>query len=129
LADSLAALTSSLTALISFFDLFFYSIDDFLFDLGNVLFLLLGLVADNLTKAVILSDDLVEKVANVLLHAVDLTLPDLLVRGLFLFHEHDEDVIRLPFEQVPPVHEVAKLVILQDHLDFVLVHDLLLSGQ
>jgi hypothetical protein len=93
------------------------------------LFDLLNLVADNLTKAVILSDDLVEKVANVLLHAVDLTLPDLLVRGLFLFHEHDEDVIRLPFEQVPPVHEVAKLVILQDHLDFVLVHDLLLSGQ
>ena len=130
-----------------FFDLFFYSIDfffnnsihilfdsvdiffDFLFDLGNVLFLLFSLVADNLTKAVILSDDLVEKFANVFLHAVDLTLPDLLVRGLFLFHEHDEDVIRLLSEQVPPVHEVAKLVILHDQFDFVLVHHLLLNGQ
>jgi hypothetical protein len=53
----------------------------------------------------------------------------LLVSGLFFFHEHDEEVIHLQREQVPPVHEVAKLVIFQDEFNFVLVHDLLLSGQ
>jgi hypothetical protein len=53
----------------------------------------------------------------------------LLVSGLFFFHEHDEEVIHLQSEQVPPVHEVAKLVIFQDEFNFVLVHDLLLSGQ
>lgn len=90
---------------------------------------LLNLVADNLIKAVLLADDLGEHFVNVVLHAVDLTLPDLIVRGLFLFHEHDEGIIRLQFEQVPPVNEVAKLVILQDQFDFVLVHHRLLSSQ
>jgi hypothetical protein len=89
----------------------------------------LNLVADNLIKAVILADDLDEQVVNMVLHAVDLTLPELLVSGLFFFHEHDEEVIRIQSEQVPPVHEVAKLVIFQDEFNFVLVHDLLLSGQ
>jgi hypothetical protein len=103
----------------------FDSVDIF-FDL---LFDLLNLVGHSLIEAVLLSDDPCTQVANMVLHAVDLTLPDLLVRGIFLFQEHNEGVIRLQFEQVLPVHEVAKLVILHDQLDFVLVHHLLLYGQ
>jgi hypothetical protein len=115
-------------------------LDDRLFDLLNLLVDLLSLLIiltsplldhflDGLEDAVLLSDDREAQVANMVLHAVDLTLPDLLVRGIFLFQEHNEGVIRLQFEQVLPVHEVAKLVILHDQLDFVLVHHLLLYGQ
>jgi hypothetical protein len=108
-------------------------LDDGLSDLLNLLIILtsplLDHFLDGLEDAVLLSDDREAQVANMVLHAVDLTLPDLLVRGLFLFHEHDEDVIRLLSGQVPPAHEVAKLVILHDQFDFVLVHHLLLDGQ
>ena len=58
--------------------------------------------------------------------AVDGAFPYLLLRSIDLLQEHYESVEGLELFQVVPIDEVSQLVVFQDQVDFVSIHQKLL---